>query len=185
MGILFPITINMVGIHNVYNTICALASGLIVGLDLKQMIDCLTTFIAPLGRMEPVIHDDVHYYIDFAHTPDGLDKTLSYLSQVKKNGRLILLTGAMGERDRFKRPMMGRIADQYADIIVVADEDPGDEPRFQIIQEIKDGIARPDGDRLYIIPDRQLAIKFITEITQPGDLVLLAGKGHETVMCIP
>jgi len=185
MDTLFPITINMVGIHNVYNTICALTSGLIVGLDLQQMIDCLTTFTAPLWRMEPVIHHDVHYYIDFAHTPDGLDKTLSYLSQVKKDGRLILLSGAMGERDRFKRPMMGRIADQYADIIILADEDPGDEPRFQIIQEIKDGISRPDGDRLYIIPDRQLAIKFITEITQPGDVVLLAGKGHETVMCIP
>jgi UDP-N-acetylmuramoyl-L-alanyl-D-glutamate--2,6-diaminopimelate ligase len=126
--------------------------------------------------METVIHNNVHYYIDFAHTPDGLDKTLSYLSQVKKDGRLILLTGAMGERDRFKRPMMGKLADQYADIIVLADEDPGDEPRFQIIQEVKDGIARHDGDRLYIIPDRQLAIKFITEITQPGDVVLLAGK---------
>lgn len=185
MGILHPITINMVGIHNVYNTICALSSGLIVGLDLKQMIDCLTTFVAPLWRMEPVIHNNVHYYIDFAHTPDGLDKTLSYLSQVKKNWRLILLSWAMGERDRFKRPMMWRIADQYADIIVLADEDPGDEPRFQIIQEIKDGITRPDGDRLYIIPDRQFAIKFITKITEPGDVVLLAGKGHETVMCIP
>ena len=149
------------------------------------MIDCLTSFVVPLGRMEPVIHSDVHYYIDFAHTPDALDKTLSYLSQVKKTGRLIVLCGAMGERDRFKRPMMGKIADQYADIIVLADEDPGNEPRFQIIQEIKDGISRHDGDHLYIIPDRQLAIKFITEITQPGDVVLLAGKGHETVMCIP
>lgn len=185
MGTLYPITINMVGIHNVYNTICALTSGLIVWLDLKQMIDCLQTFVAPLGRMEPVIHNNVHYYIDFAHTPDGLDKTLSYLSQVKKNGRLILLCGAMWERDRFKRPTMGRIADQHADIIIVADEDPGEEPRFQIIQEIREGISRPDWDNLYIIPDRQLAIKFITEITQPGDVVLLAGKWHETVMCVP
>ena len=185
MGTLYPITINMVGIHNVYNTICALTSGLIVWLDLKQMIDCLKTFVAPLGRMEPVIHNNVHYYIDFAHTPDGLDKTLSYLSQVKKSGRLILLCWAMWERDRFKRPTMGKIADQHADIIVIADEDPGEEPRFQIIQEIKDGINRKDGDNLYIIPDRQLAIKFITEITKPGDVVLLAGKWHETVMCIP
>lgn len=185
MGILYPVTINMVGIHNVYNTICALTSGLIVWLDLKQMINCLTTFIAPLWRMEPVIYNNVHYYIDFAHTPDWLDKTLSYLSKVKKDWRLILLTWAMGERDRFKRPMMGKLADQYADIIILADEDPGDEPRFQIIQEVKDWINRHDWDGLYIIPDRQLAIKFITEITQPGDVVLLAGKGHETVMCIP
>ena len=91
----------------------------------------------------------------------------------------------MGDRDRFKRPLMGKIADQYADIIVLADEDPGDEDRMQILQEIKAGINRIDGDNLFIIPDRELAIKFITEITQPGDLVLLAGKGHERVMCIP
>lgn len=91
----------------------------------------------------------------------------------------------MGERDRFKRPMMGKLADQYADIIVLADEDPGEEARFQIIQEIKDGIKRHDGDNLFIIPDREKAIQFLTEIARPGDLVLLAGKGHETVMSVP
>jgi UDP-N-acetylmuramoyl-L-alanyl-D-glutamate--2,6-diaminopimelate ligase len=90
----------------------------------------------------------------------------------------------MGDRDRFKRPLMGKIADQYADIIVLADEDPGDEDRMQIIQEIKNGINRIDGNNLFIIPDRELAIKFITEITKPWDLVLLAGKWHEKVMCI-
>ncbi len=185
MGELFPVTTNMVGMHNVYNIICALSSGVIVWLDLKQMIDTLQTFVPPLGRMETIIHDDVHYFVDFAHTPDGLEKTLSFLYKVKDKGRVILLSWAMGERDRFKRPSMGKIADQYADIIVLADEDPWEEPRFQIIQEIKDGINRSDGENLFIIPDRQLAIKFITEITQPWDLVLLAGKGHETVMCIP
>ncbi len=185
MGVLFPATTNMVGIHNVYNVICALASGLIVWLDLKQMIDTLQTFIPPLGRMESIIHNNVHYFVDFAHTPDGLEKTLSFLSKVKNNGRIILLSWAMGERDRFKRPTMGKLADQYADIIVLADEDPWEEPRFQIIQEIKDGINRYDWENLFIIPDRQLAIKFITEIAQSWDLVLLAGKGHETVMCIP
>ena len=91
----------------------------------------------------------------------------------------------MGERDRFKRPLMGKIADQYADIIVLADEDPGDEERFQIIQEIKDGMKRHDGDNLFIIPDREKAIQFLTEIARPDDFVLLAGKGHETVMSVP
>ncbi len=81
--------------------------------------------------------------------------------------------------------MMGKLADQYADIIVLADEDPGEEPRFQIIQEIKDGINRYDGDNLFIIPDRQKAIQFLTQIARPGDVVLLAGKGHETVMSVP
>lgn len=185
MGQLFPITINMVGIHNVYNTLTAFCAGLVVGLDLNDMITTLSTFQPPLGRMEPITHNNTHYFVDFAHTPDALEKTLSYLQSIKKNGRVILLTGAMGQRDRFKRPMMGKLADQYADIIVLADEDPGDEPRFQIIQEIKDGIKRNDGDNLFIIPDRQKAIQFLTQIARPGDVVLLAGKGHETVMSVP
>ena len=144
----------------------------------------MKTFIPPLGRMEHIQHNQVNYFVDFAHTPDGLHKTLSYLKEVKGNGRIILLTGAMGGRDRYKRPEMGKIADQYADIIVLADEDPAEESRFQIIQEIRSGIKRSDGDNFYIIPDRSKAIKFLTKIAQPGDLVLLAGKGHETVMSV-
>lgn len=185
MGQLYPCTIAMVGVHNVYNTLAALLSWLIVWLTLPQMIESLKSFIPPLWRMETIVHNNVHYFIDFAHTPDGLDKTLSYLAQVKQSGRLILLTGAMGDRDRFKRPMMWKIADQYADIIILTDEDPGEEPRLQIIKEISNGIKRVEWDRFYIIPDRSLAIKFITEIAQAGDLVMLAGKGHERVMCIP
>ena len=185
MGQLFPMTMKMVWIHNVYNTLTALCAGLVVWLDLNDMIATFTTFQPPLGRMEPIIHNNTHYFVDFAHTPDALEKTLSYLASIKKDWRLLLLTWAMGQRDRFKRPMMGKLADQYADIIVLADEDPGEEPRFQIIQEIKDGINRYDGDNLFIIPDRQKAIQFLTQIARPGDVVLLAGKGHETVMSVP
>ena len=185
MGQLHPITISMVGVHNIYNTLTAICSGLIIGLDIQQIIDCLTSFTPPLGRMEQLLNNGIHYFIDFAHTPDALEKTLSYLYSVKLSGRLILLTGAMGDRDRFKRPLMWKIANQYADIIVLADEDPGEEPRLQIIQEVRAGIDRVEGDNFFIIPDRSLAIKFISEIAQPDDLVMLAGKWHERVMCIP
>lgn len=188
MGQTYPLTLPMVGIHNVYNALAAVSAGLIVGLDLNAIIATFATFVPPLGRMQRVVHNNIQYYIDFAHTPDGLDKTLSFLSNLKQqqgSGRLILLTGAMGQRDRQKRPEMGKIADRYADLIVIADEDPGDENRLQIIAEVREGVKRQLGDRLYIIPDRSLAIKFITEIVEPGDIVMLAGKGHETVMCIP
>lgn len=185
MGQSFPITTTLVGAHNVYNTITALCAGLVVGLDMNDMIRTLASFHPPLGRMEMIEKNKVTYFVDFAHTPDALEKTLSYLNTIKGSGRVLLLTWAMGERDRFKRPMMGKLADQYADIIVLADEDPGEEARFQIIQEIKDGIKRNDGDNLFIIPDREKAIQFLTEIARPGDLVLLAGKGHETVMSVP
>lgn len=195
MGQSYPLTIPMVGVHNVYNALAAVNAGLIVGLELPAIIATFATFVPPLGRMQRVVHNHVQYYIDFAHTPDGLDKTLSFLSDLKQQqgsglsagqaGRLILLTGAMGQRDRQKRPEMGKIADRYADLIVIADEDPGDENRLQIIAEVREGVKRQLGDRLYVIPDRSLAIRFITEIVEPGDIVMLAGKGHETVMCIP
>lgn len=181
----YSLITSLVGVHNVYNILTALSAGLIVWLDLQTMIDTLQNFQAPKWRMEQISHHGVHYFVDFAHTPDGLEKTLNYLKTIKGSWRVLLLTGAMGQRDRYKRPVMGRIADQYADIIVLADEDPGDESRFQIIEEIRTGIKRADGDRLYIIPDRKKAIQFLTKISKPGDLVLLAGKGHETVMSIP
>ncbi len=184
MGKRLPMTINMVGMHNVYNTLTALSAGLLVGLELEKMIETLKSFVAPSWRMEIVKKNNVTYFVDFAHTPDGLEKTLSYMTQVKKDGRILLLTWAMGGRDRYKRPEMGKIADQYADIIVLADEDPDQESRFQIIQEVRSGIKRTDGDNLYIIPDRSKAIQFLTDIAEPGDLVLLAGKGHETVMSV-
>jgi UDP-N-acetylmuramoyl-L-alanyl-D-glutamate--2,6-diaminopimelate ligase len=109
----------------------------------------------------------VDYFIDFAHTPDGLDKALQYCKNVPHTGRVIVLTGAMGGRDMFKRPDMGAIAHQYADVIVLSDEDPDQEDRLQIIRDIRAGIPRVDGDRLAIIPDRRLAIQYITQIAQP------------------
>ena len=92
MGQPFAITINMVGVHNVYNTITALCAGLVVGLDIKDMITTLATFHPPLGRMEMIQHNRATYFIDFAHTPDALEKTLSYLKEVKGAGRVVLLT---------------------------------------------------------------------------------------------
>lgn len=185
MGKSYPMTLNMVWLHNIYNMLAAFAAWVLVGLDLQNMIDTMSDFEPPLGRMERIEHRDRTYFIDFAHTPDALDKTLQYLRNIKWDGRILLLTWAMGTRDRYKRPEMGRIADEYADIIVLADEDPSTESRYNILQDIRAWIRRADWDNLYIIPDRAKAIKFLTEISRPWDLILLAWKWHETLMSTP
>lgn len=93
------------------------------------------------GRMEEIVYNDVHYYIDFAHSPDALDKTLSYLRTIAKK-RLIVLFGAPGNRDKGKRPKMGAIVHTFADIIVVTDDDPDTEDRNAIIEQIVQAIPR-------------------------------------------
>jgi UDP-N-acetylmuramoyl-L-alanyl-D-glutamate--2,6-diaminopimelate ligase len=92
--------------------------------------------------MEPVTHGGVQYFVDFAHTPNALKSALGYINAIKGEGRTILVFGAPGNRDRYKRPQMGLIADSNADIIIVTDDDPDTEPRIRILQEIAAGITR-------------------------------------------
>jgi UDP-N-acetylmuramoyl-L-alanyl-D-glutamate--2,6-diaminopimelate ligase len=133
--------------------------------------------------MEPVYTtDNVKFYIDFAHTPDGLEKTLSFAAKNKKNGKLIVVCGAPGNRDKEKRPMMGDIALKYADITIFSDDDPDTENRLKILHDMTKNIQStfiPEEKEVFIIPEREYALKFVAEIATAGDIVVLAGKGHE------
>lgn len=135
--------------------------------------------------MEPVYTaEGVKYYVDFAHTPDGLEKTLSFAQKNKSKGKLIAVCGAPGNRDKEKRPIMGDIALQYADIAILTDDDPDTENRLKILNDMSRNIQSifiPEEKEVFIIPERRYAIKFATEIARPGDVVVLAGKGHELV----
>ena len=133
--------------------------------------------------MEPVYTaEGVKYYIDFAHTPDGLDKMLSFAQQNKRGGKLITVCGAPGNRDKEKRPIMGDIALQYSDIAILTDDDPDTENRLKILNDISRNVQQifiPNEKEYFIIPERYYALKFATEIAKPGDVVVFAGKGHE------
>ncbi|GHV26839.1 hypothetical protein FACS1894176_08080 [Bacteroidia bacterium] len=135
--------------------------------------------------MEPVYTSEgVKYYVDFAHTPDGLEKTLTFASKNKNNGKLIVVCGAPGNRDKEKRPLMGDIALNFADVAIITDDDPDTENRLKILNDFTRNIQSvfiPDEKELFIIPERTYAIKFAAEIARPGDVVVLAGKGHELV----
>ena len=114
--------------------------------------------------------------IDYAHTPDGLENVLNAVQDFKK-GRVITLFGCGGDRDNTKRPIMGKIAEEMSDLVIVTSDNPRTEDPGEIIRQIKCGMTK---DNSVTVENRKEAIKYALEIAREGDVVLLAGKGHET-----
>ncbi|MET1048863.1 MAG: cyanophycin synthetase, partial [Acidimicrobiales bacterium] len=126
---------------------------------------------------EPVGDSDVAVLVDYAHTPDGLVQALASARELTE-GRLIVVFGCGGDRDRDKRPLMGRAADQGADVVIVTSDNPRQEDPAAIIETVMTGVERADD--LIVEPDRRRAVDAAVALAAPGDLVLVAGKGHET-----
>lgn len=182
LGKSYDIKTKLVGEFNVYNILSALSVVLQIWVDIYKVIQSIESFETVSGRMEKIEHNWAYYFVDFAHSPDALQKTLAYLNKIKWNGRLITLFWAPWVRDTTKRPIMGEIADQYSDILIATDDDPDTENRLQILEQLTMNIKdKTLGKNLFIIPERTLAIKFACEIAQPGDVLMFAGKGHETM----
>ena len=117
--------------------------------------------------------------VDYAHTPSSFLAIFPPL-RGRVTGKLIAVFGSAGERDTLKRPEQGRIASDYCDIIILADEDPRGEDSLKILKDIAEGCAhKTEGDDLLLIPDRKAAIRKAFSLAEPGDLVILLGKGHE------
>jgi len=134
------------------------------------------------GRMEivPAPYSAPNIFVDYAHTPDALESVLKELQWINRHEidrKIILVFGCGGNRDKEKRPEMGSIAEQYADEIIITNDNPRDEDPLRIIEEINEGISRAD---VIIEPDRRKAIYTAIELADPKDVVLIAGKGHET-----
>lgn len=172
----------LVGRFNVQNVLAAFGAWLGAGLSLDNMIASLPTYQHSPGRQYHVALWWADRYIDFAHTPNGLETMLNYLSNIKNQWRLICLFGAPGLRDRAKRPEMGRVVHRLADVVIITDDDASSEDRRQIIRDILPGIPRQEGETFAVLPDRHLAIRYACLIARPGDKILLAGKGHEQVL---
>ena len=170
------------GSFNVYNALAALAAACTLGAPLDVALACLATHPGVAGRMERVdAGQPFTVVVDYAHTPDSLARVLAFL-RPRTAGKLITVFGSAGQRDRAKRPWMGRIAAQRADYFVLTDEDPRLEDRHQILAEIAAGAAAGgavEGRQFERIPDRRRAIAAAFARAAAGDTVLLAGKGHE------
>ena len=149
--------------------------------ELKKSIEAISSFRLPPGRLEEVKNDKgLKIYIDFAHTPNALERILNYLSE-KKKGKLIVVFGCAGERDAQKRPMMGEIAGRLADLSILTAEDPRHEEVLDIISQISEGVKKSNGGFL-AIPERGEAISVALKKASKGDTVVICGKGHEKSM---
>ena len=168
------------GRFNIYNALAAIAVGLAEGFTLKEMAPVFESFPGVRGRFEPVeAGQDYHVIVDYAHTPDGLVGALEAAREITP-GRVILVFGCGGERDRSKRPLMGEAAGRHSDLVFLTDDNPRDEDPLQIVEEALPGLkrCRPPGG-YQVIPRRREAIAAALQAAQKGDLVLIAGKGHE------
>jgi UDP-N-acetylmuramyl-tripeptide synthetase len=169
---------------NVQNAALAIAICLELGIDRESILLGISQSRGAAGRLELVkVCTGAVAYVDYAHTPDALEKSLlACKSLLTGNSKLICVFGCGGDRDKTKRPLMGGIAEKYSDIVVVTDDNPRTENSQAIIDDILKGIK--DNSRAQIISNRSEAIKYAVSISTVSDIILVAGKGHEDYQII-
>lgn len=176
----FVVQSKLTGLFNVYNLLAAISVAFAEGIGSLDIQAALEKFDRVPGRFERVeIDRPFNVIVDYAHTPDGLENVLRTAKQFVR-GRLIVVFGCGGDRDRTKRPIMGELAARYADHVIVTSDNPRSEDPEFIIWQIMQGITSPDlQSRTETIPDRRMAIERAMNLGGPGDVILIAGKGHE------
>jgi len=173
--------LNLTGKFNVYNSLAACACALAEGVSLTQIKAGLQKIPGVAGRFELINQgQDFTVIVDYAHTPDGMENVLNTARALAKN-RVICVFGAGGDRDRQKRPLMGEVAAKFSDYIILTADNPRSEDPLAIAKEIETGILKAAPDLDYRINvDRGQAIKQAIALGQPGDVIIICGKGHET-----
>nr|WP_238551214.1 UDP-N-acetylmuramoyl-L-alanyl-D-glutamate--2,6-diaminopimelate ligase [Legionella oakridgensis] len=173
---LHDLHIKTLGQFNIYNSLAVFASLLANGYKPAELVAIMPNLQAAPGRME-VISQEPCIIVDYAHTPDALDNVLSTLNQLK-SGRLMVVFGCGGDRDKAKRPLMGRIASEHADLSIITSDNPRTEDPLQIIAEISEGLL--PSTPVLKIADRKQAIQKAISLANKQDIILIAGKGHES-----
>lgn len=174
-----PVKLHMNGMFSVYNVLAAIATGLSMGVKLEDCISSLKDTTGVAGRFEVVVNNPL-VIVDYAHTPDGLEKVLLAAKEITpETSELICLFGCGGDRDATKRPKMGAIAERLSDKIVITSDNPRSEDPQQIITDILAGLKSINTQDVFVEPDRGKAIKLLKTISQKEDVIVIAGKGHE------
>lgn len=178
--------LHLPGLFNVENALAAIATGKALGIDTETMRRAIASVLGIPGRMESVPNDrHIDILIDYAVTPDSFEKLYQAVKPMQIPGtRIIHVFGACGERDRGKRPVMGRIASEHADIIILTNEDPYREDPERIIDEIEAGVTKKNDETYFRIFDRREAIAEAIARAEDGDIVLITGKGAEETMAL-
>lgn len=180
-GAEFPVKIQLVGKFSVYNVLASVAAALVSGVPIHKIIHSIENVQGVSGRFELVnAGQDYTVIVDYAHTPDSLENVLKTIKQFATR-KIFVLIGCGGDRDRTKRPLMAKIACKYATDPIFTSDNPRSEEPLSILKEMEKGVI---GERYLVIPDRKEAIFTAVNSASAGDIILIAGKGHETYQII-
>lgn len=175
----------LIGMHNAYNLLAIYATAVVLGTDSDEALTAISALSPAPGRLENIRGPkDISVVIDYAHTPDALENVLKTLREISPDRELICLFGCGGDRDRTKRPEMGKIAQKYADRIIVTSDNSRSERTADIMADIKQGMDIGGRAKSLFIEDRKEAIRTAVMLAGEGAAILLAGKGHETYQII-
>jgi UDP-N-acetylmuramoyl-L-alanyl-D-glutamate--2,6-diaminopimelate ligase len=170
----------LVGRYNAYNLLATYATAILCGIEEWEVVKHLSNIRAAEGRFEIIRgKNNITGIVDYAHTPDALKNILDNLNELKQKGRIITVVGCGGNRDKEKRPLMGKIAAKLSDQAIFTSDNPRDENPADIIENMMSDLDPVNKKKVIVIEDRKQAIKTAVTLAQPGDIVLVAGKGHE------
>jgi UDP-N-acetylmuramoyl-L-alanyl-D-glutamate--2,6-diaminopimelate ligase len=172
------------GEHNIYNAVAAIAACCAAGCSLQTAGEALSKFYGAPGRLEKVPNKKgVHIFVDYAHTDDALRTVLKALSalraEMNSKAKILTVFGCGGDRDKGKRPMMSMAATELSDTVLITSDNPRSEDPLGIIEDIKTGVPKNWSGRLLVEPDRRKALDLALQLAGEGDVILVAGKGHE------
>lgn len=173
--------IKLIGKFNVYNVLLVYAIARIMGADEEKILQHISNLNPAKGRFQIIHHNNITGIVDYAHTPDALENVLKTIQDLKQqHQRVITIIGCGGNRDKAKRPVMAQIACQYSDKVILTSDNPRDEEPSEIIKEMEAGVSISNKKKTISIVDRDEAIKTAIHFAENEDIILLAGKGHET-----
>ncbi|MDD5213431.1 MAG: UDP-N-acetylmuramoyl-L-alanyl-D-glutamate--2,6-diaminopimelate ligase [Candidatus Gracilibacteria bacterium] len=171
------------GDFNVYNILAAIGVLLSVGIRPEQIEKSIANISGVAGRLEEVDNlEGIKIFVDYAHTADALENVLSTVRNIKGVKKIITVFGATGDRDKTKRPIMGKVVSELSDVVILTQDDDYSEKTEDIINDVRPGIDRKEGEDFWIITDRENAIRTALVMAEAGDIVLVAGKGDEHTM---
>lgn len=174
--------VRLIGTFNAYNLLAIYGTAVELGLDKMEVLRLLSELESVSGRFQFIISNDkITAIVDYAHTPDALENVLKTINDIRtKNEQLITIVGCGGDRDRTKRPIMANIASTLSDKAIITSDNPRTEDPEAIIAEMEKGVEPQNFKKTISITDRKQAIKTACQLAQPNDIILIAGKGHET-----
>ncbi|MEH7414199.1 UDP-N-acetylmuramoyl-L-alanyl-D-glutamate--2,6-diaminopimelate ligase [Neobacillus drentensis] len=180
-GASYPISMQLIGKFSVYNVLASIATALVSGLEIEQIIQSIESVEGVAGRFELVnAGQDFTVIVDYAHTPDSLENVLKTIQHFAEK-KVFVIVGCGGDRDRTKRPIMAQIACKFATDPILTSDNPRSEEPLAILKDMEAGVQ---GENYQVIPDRRKAIFTAVNQASPGDVILIAGKGHETYQII-